>query len=294
MSFNPAISPDGSRVAFVSQATDLVSLTDGNQQTDVYLRDINANSTFAISWNSTGTAMGNAGSSTPIFSADGENVLFISIATDLASGDSNGKQDIFLWNRVSQTNELISVNAAGNGTGSGASGLTAACVSDSLRYVAFFSDAPDLVAGNADSNGVSDVFVRDRVDGVTRLISFNPDSDVLGNGASFSPFVSAAGDVIVFATDASNLGTNDLNSATDIVATALTNDVPASMTLSAMIFLPREIPQGVEFPITIEVANFGSATIANLRVAHLGSAMLSRVGLQTTQGNIDPAGERGG
>lgn len=306
VSFNPVISPAGDRVAFVSQATDLVALTDSNQQTDVFLRDLDVNITVAVSRNSAGTATANLGSSSPVFSQNGRALVFISIGTDLVATDTNGKQDVFLWRLVDpapggapqlpgtlpdQTVELVSVNSAGNGTGNGASGHTASAVSDDLRYVAFFSDASDLVDGNADTNAVADIFIRDRTAGVTRLVSYDPVNNVLGNGASITPFLSADGDVIVFATDSSNLATNDLNGSADIVATALTNNVPTSLALSATIFLPAESPQGVDFPVLVQIANYGPTVVNNLQVANLGTGNLENVGLETTHGSVDPATE---
>ncbi|MGB0578542.1 MAG: TolB family protein [Limisphaerales bacterium] len=96
ISFDPAISPSGDRVAFVSQATDLVGLPDNNAQTDVYFREVFTGSILPVSQNIARSAMGNGGSSTPLFDRSGNNVLFVSIATDLAASDSNGEQDIFL------------------------------------------------------------------------------------------------------------------------------------------------------------------------------------------------------
>lgn len=266
ISFDPAISPAGDRVAFVSQATDLVALPDNNIQTDVFFREVFAGLTLPVSRNLAGTAMGNAGSSTPIFDRSGSNVLFVSIATDLAGSDGNGEQDIFLWNRNTQSHELISVNESGTATGNGASGVTAASMSANLRYVTFFSAASDLVP-NADGNNVEDVYVRDRTEGVTKLISYDPVNAAIGNGNSFTPFISADGSVIVFATDASNLATNDLNSATDIVATSLTNTLPSSVALVAQAIAPTSVPQGSEFPVTLSVVNYGPDPVTKVNVA---------------------------
>jgi Tol biopolymer transport system component len=78
------------------------------------------------------------------------------------------------------------------------------------RYIAFESTATDLVPG--DTNGMSDVFVRDRVAGTTQRVSVKSDgseitsADVTGGGmpgvAATSPSISADGRYVLFSTSA--------------------------------------------------------------------------------------------
>ena len=286
LSFGPAISPDGFAVAFVTQATDLLPVTDTNLQTDVYLRDVAFGSNVLVSVTAAGTT-GNAGSATPIFSADGQNVLFISIATDFVGSDNNGRQDVFLWNRQTRRVELVSVNAGGTGTANALSGITAASISRDNRYVTFFSAASDLIAGNADTNGVTDVFLRDRQARVTRLLSFNPATSQIADGASFSPFISGDGQTVVFATDARNLLTNDLNSATDIVAVNVTNATPSSLAAAVFVTAPGDSPAGVEFPVTVQVMNLGDEAIDNLRLANSATDGIRRLAASASRGQLD-------
>src|SRR5207247_2620109 len=86
-------------------------------------------------------------------------------------------------------------------------------VSADGRYVAFESYATNLVPG--DSNGVSDVFVRDTLTGMTACVSVNS-SGVPGNGDSQRPVLSADGRYVVFMSLASNLVANDTNGTWDI------------------------------------------------------------------------------
>lgn len=109
-----------------------------------------------------------------------------------------------LENRQLLAAELISVTTAGT-AGNGDSGE--ASVSQSGQYVAFTSTSTDLVAG--DTNGVSDVFLRDRTAGTTIIISKNPTSGAVGDGRSFEPKVSNDGNFVVFVSDASNLVAGD-------------------------------------------------------------------------------------
>jgi Tol biopolymer transport system component len=75
------------------------------------------------------------------------------------------------------------------------------------RYVAFASSSPSLVED--DLNGVSDVFIWDRVTGTTTRITD-------GNQRSFSPKISSDGDHIAFTSDASDLAPGDNNSTNDV------------------------------------------------------------------------------
>ena len=139
ISFDPAIAinRDLVFVAFASQSTDLVGTSDTNQRLDVFVRELSTQTNLLVSRNLAGTATGNAGSSTPVFSADGKGLLFVSTATDLTANDANGKQDVFLWRLLDpptgsgpplpgtipdQAMELISVNHGGTSTANGASG----------------------------------------------------------------------------------------------------------------------------------------------------------------------------
>jgi Tol biopolymer transport system component len=221
LSFHPVISGNGMRVAFATQATDLTATPDDNNVTDVYLRDFGSNATVLVSKVPGGSAAGQSASGTPVFSADGTHLLFISIATDLTGNDTNGKQDVFLWSAATDANELISVNLAGNAPGNGFSGITAASMSGDLSQIVFFSEASDVASG--DTNGAADIFLRNRTENITTLISRPADSPLAGNGANFSPFISSNGATVVFSSDATNLAANDTNGATDIFGISTTN-----------------------------------------------------------------------
>lgn len=121
-----------------------------------------------------------------------------------------GASQIFVRDRRRRTTELVSVAAAG-GEALGASGSPS--ISSSGRYVAFGSDASDLVPD--DSNGVPDVFVRDRTAGTTTLVSVGP-GGVPADGASELPSISANGRVVAFLSRARNLGGTDTTDTTDV------------------------------------------------------------------------------
>src|SRR5207245_10503824 len=102
----------------------------------------------------------------PALWADGRFVAFVSFATNLVAGDTNGATDVFVHDRQTGTTERVSV--ASDGTESNAASLGSALSADG-RFVAFQSDATNLVAG--DTNGATDVFVRDRQTGMTERVS---------------------------------------------------------------------------------------------------------------------------
>src|SRR5207247_8500457 len=86
------------------------------------------------------------------------------------------------------------------------------------RFVAFDSDATDLVAG--DTNGTTDVFVHDRQTGTTERVSVVSGGGTQGNGTSGGffafPALSADGRLVAFQSDAANLVAGDTNGATDL------------------------------------------------------------------------------
>ncbi len=106
--------------------------------------------------------------------------------------------------------EIVSVTAGGI---AGDGGSSAGAVTPNGRYVAFTSDATNLVPG--DTNQVPDVFVRDRGTGTTARVSVDSDGNE-GNSGSSSPSISANGQFIVFSSSATNLVPGDTGSWTDV------------------------------------------------------------------------------
>ncbi|MBF0158254.1 MAG: DUF4347 domain-containing protein [Magnetococcales bacterium] len=214
-SFFPSISADGRYVAFWSFADNLVS-GDTNQRADVFVRDRQNNTVTRISVSSSG-AEGNGHSSTPSISPDGGYVVFYSSASNLVSGDTNNKDDVFLYDLANR--QISRVSIANNGSqATGSSGQAA--VSYGGRYVAFQSNANNLVSG--DSNGSADIFVRDRVDNKTWLVSLANDGKQ-GNGLSIYPSISADGSQVAFHSAASNLVSGDSNGMSDVFVRDLLN-----------------------------------------------------------------------
>jgi hypothetical protein len=228
-----AISADGRYVAFSSHATNIVSgqFRAGPQ---IYLRDTCAGddassncspSTILISVGLNGMP-GDAASEFPSVSAAGRYVAFASGASNLVSGVSGGIAQIYLRDTClgSAPDDciprtiLISADAAGR-PGKGAS--LEASISRDGRYVAFDSEAPNLVAGSL--AGSSNVFLRDTCLGerrecsaFTALVSVSAEG-FAADGESFSPAISAYGRYVTFVTRANNIVDGDASHAQKIM-----------------------------------------------------------------------------
>ncbi|HUQ02031.1 MAG TPA: Ig-like domain-containing protein [Kofleriaceae bacterium] len=150
---DPDLSADGSVVAFVSTAFQLVA-DDANATTDVFVRDLAAGVTSRVSVR-TGGGEADLESVQPAISGDGRIVAFTSGATNLVTGDTNGQPDVFVHDRTSGVTERASVSSTG-GEGSGRS--FGAQLSFNGRFLVFNSYADNLVPGNP----VSATYIRDR------------------------------------------------------------------------------------------------------------------------------------
>jgi Tol biopolymer transport system component len=193
----PALSGNGLLVAFASEAADLVG-SDGNGVSDVFVRDLANGATERVSLPA-GVGEANAASSAPAITPDGSLVAFASSASNLAGADANGAaSDVFLRDRAAGSTERISVPAPG-GSAAGASG--APDLSDDGRYVVFESTAA-LVP--EDTNGVADVYLRDRLEQSTERVSVASGGEQADDG-SFAPSLSRDGSTVVFASLAGNL-----------------------------------------------------------------------------------------
>jgi Tol biopolymer transport system component len=207
-SFGATISGDGRFVAYQSWATNLTS-NDMNGWQDVFLFDRQTGLTQCLSLDSSG-ATGNGFSTAAAISEDGQFVTFVSTSSNLVPADSNGLPDIFLFDRSTGNLELVSQDS--NGV-QGNSTSTLPSISADGRYVAFGSLSTNLI-GN-DTNGLPDIFLRDRLNGTTERISVSS-SGLEANSSSFECSVSADGNQIAFRSYASNLVNGDLNAFADI------------------------------------------------------------------------------
>lgn len=162
-----SISADGRYVAFRSNATNLVDPAPPAGM--VYVRDRQTDTTELVSLDSVG-APSSSHCYRPTISADGTMVAFYTSAA-LVPEDTNGTEDVYLRNLVTDTTSLASWNALGTGAG-GSNSWTPVLAFDG-SFVLFGSNAQDLVTGQP-ASGVAQVFVRDLLTLVNGMVSQTP------------------------------------------------------------------------------------------------------------------------
>jgi Tol biopolymer transport system component len=140
-------------------------------------------------------------------------VVFSSSATNLVPINTQGIVQVFVRDRQQGTTEVVSV-ATGGALGDLPS--HSATISDNGRYVAFVSEANNLVLG--DTNNCADVFVRDRQGGTTERVSVDSNGVEANynSGTDIDACVSADGRFVAFASGATNLVPGDTNGRSDI------------------------------------------------------------------------------
>ena len=207
-SYGPSISADGRYVAFVSAADNLVP-DDNNQHRDVFLYDRYTDEITRLSMGYDG-AEANGPSREPVISRDGQVVAFVSLADNLVPEDSNGVEDVFVYDRSDQTLSRVSIGTEGQQANDRS---VHPALSGDGRLVAFVSQADNLVAD--DENRASDIFVHDRVLEDTERVSVSSDGEP-ANKTSKHPALSADGRFVAFQSRANNLDAADRDGLYDI------------------------------------------------------------------------------
>ncbi|CAO3413485.1 hypothetical protein [Azospirillum endophyticum] len=220
----PALSADGTIVAFESAADNLVP-GDANGLPDVFVTDLTTGTVTLASLAADG-ARTNGMSVSPLLSADGSKLAFTSAATNLVPGDVNGEMDIFLKDLatgqvtlVSQTPDGTRPNRLSGGTSLSADG----------GKVVFATAADNLLPG--DANDTDDVFVKDMATGTLTLVSQTA-AGIRSNGWSGDARISGDGTKVVFVSNATNLVPNDTNGSADVFMKDLTSGALTLVSLS--------------------------------------------------------------
>jgi len=212
---NPVLSPDGAILGFDSTASmgsglgALIPDTNGFSDIYVHFSQLNATVIASALGGFPPSGQANGPSFDPAVSGGG--LVYESSATNLVVGDTNGVMDIFLRADPSSGAIRVSTDAAGQ-QANGASSNASAAQSSGGLLVAFQSDATNLVGG--DTNGVTDIFVKNVDTGDITLISTLADGSQASAG-SFNPALSAGGTSVLFETSAA-LVEGDTNGQTDI------------------------------------------------------------------------------
>lgn len=138
-------------------------------------------------------------------SSDGGRLAFTSNAPGLVAGDTNGNQDVFVWDRQAGATVLVSAGVGGSPANGGS---LEPSISADGRWVAFVSVASNLVDG--DTNNVGDVFVADLTTGAVQLVSVGQ-GGAPADSRSSAPSISADGRWVAFASVASNLVDDEIS-----------------------------------------------------------------------------------
>lgn len=209
-SFDSSISSNGRYVAFASDASDLVAGEDSNGAADIFVRDLQYNTTTIASIPTVGGWQANNGSSNPAISQDGY-VAFESYATNLVPEDTNGDLDIFVRDLNNNTTTRVSVMA--DGAQANGPSFSPDISLDGSRIV--FMSTANLTAMTGDDDNDADVFVRDLGSNTTIRVSVAADGGE-GWGSARYPSISADGRYVAFESDSPNLVAGDTNNKFDI------------------------------------------------------------------------------
>ena len=226
-SIRSAISADGRSVAFESDASNLHP-DDADAIRDVFVRDLQANTTTLVSRATGATgAKGDGSSSEPAISADGRFVAFSSGASNLdPDDDATFTIDVLVRDLQANTTTLVSRTAGATGA-KGNSNSFGSAISGEGRFIAFISQASNLHPDDADAS--IDVFVRDLQASTTTLASRAAGAaGAKGDNGSFgTSAISADGRFVAFHSPATNLHPDDTDATRDVFRRDVLGPPPA-------------------------------------------------------------------
>lgn len=198
-----SISGDGKYVLYYSNSHNMLGFANSGVYPDqVFLYDV-VNDTTQMITGVSSTEMGNKESFSSGISYDGRYIVFVSLASNLVPDDTNGVEDVFLYDR--ETNGIERISGAPDGTQANARSLSAR-ISDDGKYVYFNSHASNLVPN--DNNGTTDAFLYDVTNKTLRLLSKSL-SGGTGNATSQATSISGNGRYVTLYTLASDLIPSD-------------------------------------------------------------------------------------
>ncbi len=268
---DPDVSDDGRFVVFSSTADNL-STEDNNGFTNIFVRDLVANTTTLVSRApGAGGAGANDNSVIPAISGDGNRVAFQSGANNLSNEDNNAVVNVFVRDIDAGSNALVS-RATGPGGAPGGDNSANADISPSGRYVSFQSGANNLSAD--DNNAVLNIFLRDLDDATTALVSRA--SGPGGAGGDATSFTASVADNarVAFSSSANNLSADDNDAFTNVfVRDAIANSTElvsraqgaAGAAANNGSFLPSTSQDGRYVAFQSLGTNLTAGTIAGVR-----------------------------
>ncbi|WP_146460163.1 SdrD B-like domain-containing protein [Rubripirellula tenax] len=194
LSAYPSISGDGSVVAFESMSSNLVA--GDTSVRDIFVHDGATDTITKVSVGHDGS-LADGDSYIPVISDNGQFVVFRSSATNLVPNDTNGYDDIFVYDRVAGTTERV--NVATDGTQANFDGYRDYDISADGRFVVFDSRA--VTIDPLDTTSDADIYVRDRLLETTTFVStgtYQTTSTQSVSGSGTSPSISDDGNIVAF------------------------------------------------------------------------------------------------
>ncbi len=266
----PDVSLDGRYVVFESNAPDIVP-GDTNGKWDVFRRDLASGQVVLVSRTATGVANGDSRS--PTVSDDGRIVAFVSSATDLVAGDTNGRDDVFVHDVQSGETSRASLSST---SAQLSSDSFAPSISGNGSRVAFTSSAAGVVPG--DTNGLSDVFVRDLSASSTERVSLASDG-TQANLGSFAPAMSGDGMRVAFESMAWNLVPGDDNGVRDIFLRDMSSGSTVRVSVSSSGAQADAVCQSPAISADGSTVAFssGSSTLSSLDTNGVGDVFVRRL-----------------
>ena len=268
-SYNPAISANGSYVAFDSNATNGPGCNTIAGDYNVFRRDLQANTLACASMNIINYPSGN--STNPSISSDGRYVAFESIAA-LVAGDTNGFSDTYIRDFQAPASTVWvsqGYSALSNGASSEAS------ISDNGLTVAFLSNASNLIIG--DTNSAMDVFLRNLAGNQTYRISLSYSGQQVASGAGYfqDPINTFDGRYVAFSSFSPNHVLNDTNSTYDIF---VRDQQAQDLDLRILSIEPIQVIEG--FNLVKD-----KATAIKMEVQHVGTVPANEVSISLEANN---------
>ncbi len=271
------MTPDGRYVVFVSRASNQVP-EDTNYRSDVFVRDRVSGTTERVSIATDGSQAngdscrkrryyGSTYNHWPAhISDDGRFVVFDSKASNLVTGDTNGKFDVFVHDRLLGRTERVSLESSGEE-------METDCyhpdISGNGRIVAF-------VVGWA-----ADVYVRDTILKTTEIVSSCP-CGYRGNLSSEYPAVNYDGSAIAFHSHASNLLLDFADTNWDADIFVVERSVPPATDLVVELqYLPVPAPTGTIFACIFGIENLGPDDASGIN-----ATFVSAEGLQISSAEV--------
>lgn len=224
---------------------------------DVVADGLGTAATIMLNSKADGT-VGNGGSYWVANSPDGNNVLFGTGSSNLGSANRYSNGGYFVKNIV--TGALIEINSASDGTSGNSYSNGIIAFSPDSTKVFFLSQASNLV--EADTNGTSDIFVKDLTTGTTSIITASQTGEIANHSYySYGDVrIFANGTRVLFSSRASNLVAGDTNDVEDVFVKDL---------VSSKVTLINSASDG-----TVGNGRYTANNLINLQISPDGSKVL--------------------